>query len=189
MRINKKLYDYVPLIPTIHKQPIDFTKKETKEYYEWFMIHIDERSDYLRNRVARDLHVPLELLNYSFYSLKLIWRWFLSVADLDQTSGLGLSVFSYYVVRDIGMYVGKVFTKNYSIITWTVKTKPKNYISVNEPLLMGFIDDNPSYPKPFHPDFEPIGCVYSCALNMIDKTCHEDDLYNMCMKFCSWIPK
>lgn len=214
MRKNKKLYDYTPLIPPISKLPINFTKTETQEYYKWFMAHIDERSDYLRERIAQDMCISLDLLDFSLESLKLVWKWFLDVADLDKKSifepqkrskenksnsfihdflssdnDLHLSVFSYYVVRDIGMYVGKMFTSCYSNISWSVKTKPKNYISVNEPLLVGFIDDNLDYPKPFYPDFEPIGCVYTCALNLIDNTSQENDLYNLCAKFCSMIPQ
>lgn len=214
MRFTKKMENYVPLVPPIVKNYIDFSDAEAKEYFEWFLSHIDERSDYLRSKVADDLSISIDELNYSIDSLKIVWNWFLGIAEVKKCSqnifshsfGLfsdkynvttnmindgqsELTVFTYYVLRDIGMYIGKVFKINFPILEWSYKTKPKNYISVNEPLLIGFVDNNPTYPKPFYPDLEPISFVESCALNLLDKSHHPDDLYNQCLKWIKWIPK
>ncbi len=202
LKRKNRLYDYVPLVPPIQKSPIDFTHSETEAYFAWFTGHIDERAEYLRNRVARDLQIPVDGLNFSIESLKPVWKWFLDIADYDKRLARKfhsadaftlvkspLSVNSLCAIRDIGMYVGKMFTTRYPCLSWTVKTKPKNYISVNEPLLVGFVDDDPSYPKPFYPDFEPCGVVYTLALGLFDQTAREDDLYDVCMKFSGWIPK
>ena len=87
------------------------------------------------------------------------------------------------------MYIAKVFCVNYPVLKWTIKSRPKNYVSVNEPLPVGFVDDQPDYPKPFHPDLEPISLVRRCALNIFDGTQHEDDLYQWCLHYVKWIPK
>ena len=215
MRYTSKMENYIPLVPPIDKPYIELTKAEAKEYFEWFISHIDERADYLRMKVAEDFNIPIDELNFSVASLKTIWKWFLGIAEIKKTHRYNwnqpigsfsvkvkpfikyvmcepqkeLSVFSYFVLRDIGMYVGKVFKSNYPILEWTFKTKPKNYISVNEPLLVGFVDDNPLYPKPFYPDLEPISFVEGCALNLLDRTHHEDDLYELCLRWIEWIPR
>ena len=214
MRLTKNMKNYIPLVPPIDKPYIDMNKKEAQAYFDWYIAHIDERADYLREKVAEGLSLPIDSLDFSLESLKPIWRWFLSVAEItktpkrelklfkkalkdypqsfidaiaDESSGR-LSLFTKFVLRDIGMYAGKMFTTNYPALKWTFKTTPKNYISVNEPLLVGFIDDNPTYPKPFHPDFEPIASAECCALNILDHTQHEDDFYNVCFRFTKWIP-
>ena len=81
-----------------------------------------------------------QLVDFSMESLVYVWRWFLQVAELQKTpeevfknirrelemSGAPgefiedeirersreLSIFSRYVIRDIGMYVGKMFVTN-----------------------------------------------------------------------------
>ena len=201
LKRKNRLHDYVPLVPPVQKAPIDFTQAETEAYFAWFMAHIDERAEYLRNRVARDLQIPIDELDFSIESLKPVWKWFLDVADFNRhlarkfrsadaftPVNSPLSVNSLCVIRDIGMYVGKTFTTQYPCLSWTVKTKPKNYISVNEPLLVGFVDADPSYPKPFYPDFEPLGAVYTLALGLFDQTARANDLYDLCVKFSGWVP-
>ena len=201
LKRKDRLRDYVPLVLPIPKNAIDFTHFETEAYFAWFMEHIDERAEYLRNRVARDLQISVDELDFSIDSLKPVWKWFLDIADYDQRLArkfrsadaftpvkCPLSESSLCVIRDIGMYVGKTLTTRYPGLSWTVKTKPKNYISVNEPLLVGFVDADPSYPKPFYPDFEPLGAVYTLALGLFDQTARANDLYDLCVKFSGWVP-
>lgn len=215
MKFTESMKEYKPLIPPIDKPFIDMSKAEAQAYFDWYISHVDERAEYLKTKVAEKLQIPLNKLDYSLESLKLIWKWFLGVAEISRISKKeiqhlkkslkdypqsfidsmigdsheGLSIFTQFVLRDIGMYVGKVFTTNYPSIKWTFKTTPKNYISVNEPLLVGFVDSNPSYPKPFYPDLEPIGFAEGCAVKLISKTEHENDLYDICNKWIQWIPK
>jgi hypothetical protein len=213
MRLTKNMRNYLPLAIPLNKPIDNLTEQEAKAYFEWFLAHIDERAEYLSVKVSSGLGIPREALDYSFESLKLVWRWFLSVAEITKTprkylkelknslkghprsfinhmievSKEELSIFSSYVLRDIGMYVGKTFALNYPKLEWTYITKPKNLISVNRPVLIGFIDDNPSYPKPFHPDFDPIAVAERCAANLFDKTHTEDDLYTWCKKWEQWV--
>ena len=64
-----------------------------------------------------------------------------------------------YIVRDIAMLMSLVFTENYSQLYWDIAVKPKRYVFFHHPVLRGFLDTNPSYPKPFSPDFEPVHMV------------------------------
>lgn len=216
MKLTENMKNYEPLLIPIGKPPIEFSKAETKEYFDWFLAQIDERADYLRGKVSAGLGVMIDQLDFSFESLKLIWKWFLQVAEVTEKpkevlkqlkktlkgepqsvinytlsqEKEELSVFTEYVLRDIGMYLSKAFIHNYPILEWVIKTKPKNYVHVNEPLLVGFIDDNPTYPKPFYPDLEPIDLARTPAMNLLRGIkSNENDLYDVCMQYIQWIPK
>lgn len=214
MKLTKNMKNYNPLIIPLDKPVEELTKKEAKWYFDWFLANINERSEYLKKKISNDLEYPIEKIDNSFESLRIVWKWFLNIAEVSRTtwrvfdetkkeslghlqnieehimkgSGKDLTVFTRYVLRDIGMYVGKVFIENSPFIEWTYRTTPKTYISVNEPILVGFIDDNPNYPKPFYPDLNPIALVEVCALNILDKTQQADDLYNTCVKWKNWLP-
>ncbi len=215
MKFSEKQMNYEPLIIPLNKSFMYLSKKESQEYFDWFISHIDERSEYLRQKISNDLNISIEVLNYSLDSLIPIWKWFLQVAEISKTSKKDLkqleksltrqqqslikhieeasedelSVFTEYVLRDIGMYLAKMFISNYPILKWTIKRSPKTYVHVNVPLIVGFVDDNPSYPKPFHPDLEPIDLARTPAMNLFSKTQQDDDLYNVCKKWIQWIPK
>ncbi len=215
MKISEKQINYEPLIIPLNKSFMDLSKKESQEYFDWFISHIDERAEYLRQKVSNGLGISIELLDYSLNSLKPIWKWFLQVAEISKTSKKDLkqleksltgqqqsfikhmveqskeelSVFTEYVLRDIGMYLAKIFILNYPILEWTIKRTPKTYVHVNVPLIIGFVDDNKDYPKPFHPDLEPIDLARTPAMNLFSKTQQDDDLYDVCKKWTQWIPK
>ena len=99
-----------------------------------------------------------------------------------------LSIRTEYILRDIGMYIGKMFISNYESLKWTIRYKPKSYIYVNVPIIVGFVDDKPEYPKPFHPDLEPIDLARTPAMKIFDGTQKENDLYERCREWMSIIP-
>lgn len=209
MKIFKKVAEYEPLLMPINKPFQEMTKKEADAYYEWFLSKIDERSEYLREVISKSLHIQREQLDFTLDSTVLIWKWFLGVAELTKTpqgvldnlrkgllgqqqsfidhmveqSRVELSVCTEYILRDIGMYLGKMFVSNYENLSWTIRYKPKSYIYVNMPLVVGFIDDKPEYPKPFHPVLEPIDLARTPAMNIFDGTQKENDLYERCREW------
>ena len=215
MMYPDKQINYKPLVIPLTKSFVNLSKQESQEYFDWFISHIDQRSDYLRLQISKDLDVSIETLNFSLDSLVPIWRWFLQIAEIAKTSPKDLkdleeslarqpqsfirqiveqskdklSVFTEYVLRDIGMYLAKMFITNYPILQWTIKRTPKTYVHVNVPLIVGFVDNNPSYPKPFHPDLEPIDLARTPAMNLFSETQQDDDLYNVCNRWIQWIPK
>jgi len=215
MRLTENMINYNPLPIPFHKPFEELSKKEANDYFDWFISNVGERSDYLRGKVASGLNISEECLDFSLDSLKPIWMWFLQVAEVSKTpkdvlkkykkSMIGqpksyvdhminnhlneeLSVFTEYVLRDIGMYIGKLFIDNYPCLKWTIKYTPKSYVYVNVPLIVGFIDDDESYPKPFHPDMDPIFVARAPAMKLFEKTQKDDDLYERCMKWAQWVP-
>ena len=127
------------------------TKKEADAYSEWFLSKIDERSEYLREIVSEGLRIDIKQLDFTLDSTLLIWKWFLKEAKLDKTpeneldkirkgllgqpqsfidqmvemARVELSIRTEYILRDIGMYIGKMFISNYENLKWTIKYKPK----------------------------------------------------------------
>lgn len=215
MIITENMRNYSPLVPPIEKTYSEFTKKEADRYFDWFLSNVDERADYLVKKVSEGINIPIEKLNFTLESLIPIWKWFLSVAEIAKTSDEDLkmieaslkgmpapcvnhmiksfekklSLFSEYVLRDIAMYVSKMFISNYPCLKWRVKYTPKRYIYVNQPIIVGFIDDNPDYPKPYFPDLEPIDLVRLAALRLINgRTVSENDLYDSCKEWVGWVP-
>lgn len=136
MEMSENQKNYIPLIAPLKKSIQELSKRESREYFEWFVSHIDERADYLKEKVSNGLNIPIESLDFSLESLKAIWEWFLSVAEVSKTSKDDLkrlersltghpqsfidsileqskerlNVFTEYVLRDVGMYVAKMFT-------------------------------------------------------------------------------
>ena len=208
--LSQRKKNYMPLIPPIAKAAFDFSEEEAKEYFTWFVAHIDERAEYVAGKAARGLNIPIEKMDYGMASMKLLWQWFLRIAETEkrknvrkfpfsenrkqafaesiyQNAGSGLSVFTEYVLRDIGMYVGKSFTSRHQMIQWGYKTKPKRYAFVNTPLLMGFVDG--SYTPPFHAEYDPIQLVRGLAMRMIEHRESPEDLFDFLMRWENMIPK
>lgn len=216
---NECLANYNPLVFPLNKPPYEYTMREAKQYFNWYMEHLDERCEYLRQTVSSQLPINIESLDFSFQSLVPLWRWFLSVAevttwenpildeirnnsslsddkrrfflDVHSSNNRHLSTFTEYVIRDIGMYVGKVFTIAYpNHITWSFIHKPKNHIHVNQPGLIGFLLTKEDFLNhvPAAPDylFEPIHMTQVQAQKLTRNASSEMDLYNICM---IWQPK
>lgn len=136
-RLQKKIDRYQPLIPPFTKDPLDYTPREAKVYFLWYMDHLDERCKYVTEKAASWLKGSTAMFDYSFESLRYLWDWFLHDLETDlyknvyPTQGIEhkapsgntnlqsltasdpnekcISVYSELVLRDIGMYVGQVF--------------------------------------------------------------------------------
>lgn len=209
----KKSYPYEIAIPRF-KFELDFDKmtgKQTKEYFQWFISQIPTRIEYLSFKCAEYLNIPQEKLDLSPESLILIWRWFLQVAQIGKTpkrelkrlreelgdfpesfrdyviedSSEELTITTEYILRDIGMYMGEIFNREYDHIEWGYYSRPKSDMFVNKPLLIGFKDT--AFDPPFETVFEPIHMVGVQAANLFDKTHNENDLiklYKIWSKHC-----
>ena len=119
--------------------------------------------------------MPIGSLDFSIESLIFIWRWFLKIAELKRIPkavlndirkelkangepkefiedmvrehSVELSAFSRYVIRDIGMYVGKMFVTNFRTLRWDYHTDTKKDSFANMPQIFGFVDT--TYNPPF----------------------------------------
>ena len=198
---------YDLLIPPIGLNFQKMTPKQAKENFDWFISKIPERMNYFRNRCAKDLNILPEELNYSPESLVVIWRWFLKTAKMEKTPKDELekmkegakifgesfinreqfTVATKFVIRDIGMYVGQVYTINYPLLYWHYRTRPRNSINVNQPLIAGFRAKYIGNEGDVY--FQPIHMVEVQAANFYDKSQKETDIYNIFTKWVEYIPK
>jgi len=208
---------YRPLVPLNSSKPIeDYTDEERRVYYNWFMENLAPRCEYLRRLVAEDAAVTITSLDYSFESLRPLWKWFLSRARIlvkrnlppyeyatkygteneykgekvSNKFSMRFDIKTEMMIRDIGMYVGMVFTKTYPVqIVWICQREKD--VHANLPVLAGFEQkiDTSGAPlkKAFHPKFEPIWMTGVQAAKMFEDNAKPDDLYNMCMLWSQWI--
>lgn len=196
---NKKT-QYSILIPPISKPFTQFTVEDAKVFFDWYLSAIPERIDYLAE------HTNIEL-NFSTHSLEELWKWFIQEAKVVQTSSSGteyllthrhtrfsdsisssmrqqLSLETEYVIRDIAMYIGKMFTYNHQNITWTYHTDIEKDSFANMPILQGFVEKN--FTPNFYPTFEPNHMVRIQAFRLLRGNANFRDLVNL---YCKWEEK
>ena len=104
-----------------------------------------------------------------------------------------LSTKTEYLIRDIGMYVGKTLVAQYpQHLSWTYRSAPQSDIFVNTPLLTGFVQTEDmrgnALPQPFHPQFEPIHMTGVQAVKILRGRQANEDLYRICLLWSGWIP-
>lgn len=191
-----KKASYDVLLPPIAKSFDKFTKQEAQDYFEWFVSKIGERTDYLR------INTGLRL-DYSSESLVSLWAWFLRNAEIEVTPKEQLeflrkqleesknpltdvilrehakqfSLKTECMIRDIGMYWGEIFVKNYPTVYWSYYTKPRNDLFVNRPVLLGF--PNEIFPEKRGMPFEPVHMVHVRACRLLDGDAAKRDLLDI----------
>ncbi len=214
MRKEDVQQNYEPLPLPIDKPFEKLSKQEAKRYFDWFISHVDERSDYVRSNVAEFLDLSLNALDFSMESIIPVWKWFLQAAEIQPTPKLRLnqlrnalvarhkpeqfidyiveannkelSLLSLYMIRDIGMYTGKSFLMNYPVLKWGYHTDTKKDSFANIPQIFGFV--NYSYNPPFEMQFDPIHYAEMAAGNLLVGSATENDLYDFCMRWVKWVP-
>lgn len=197
---------YEILVPPLGLNFRSMNSKQAKENFDWFISKLPERTQYLGDRCIKDMKISSEKLDLVPNSLIILWKWFLETARIEKTPDdivfqmkknyghLGESFINYnqftvstqFILRDIGMFLGEIFTHNFEVIHWDYYTKPKNDIFVNQPLLVGFVDCQ--YHPPFKLPFQPIHMAEVQASKIFDKTAKETDLYEIYYKWIKYIP-
>jgi len=152
--------NYYYMIPPVVKPFKEMTEVEAKEYFDWFMLEIANRIELLSD-YKKEEKGGVEL-DYSEESLHFLWKWFekyIKFIDLSEDeyiekinsypdwmknyiSKQKISYETYKLLWDISIYFAEVVIKNSNgKIYWAFHTKPKNSESLNEPVLVGFLDD------------------------------------------------
>jgi len=150
-----------------------FTKKETEEYFQWYVEQVPYRINLLERFVQSE--DPSVFFDWTPESLIGLWRWFETkiefVEKSDQElkeelenypewmhSEISKEKFSFETLKyitDISSYFAEVVIRNSNgKIQWGYFTKSKKRMSVNEPVLLGFTADI---------DLNPRLIVYNCA--------------------------
>lgn len=191
-------YDIFELECPIKKDSFDvFSKREAELYFKWYTEHIDERIQYLQSYI--DLENPAIRLNFSVDSLVPVWEWYEKkiivehytkrelkreakkypdwLRDEILSDDTKISVNTLAICDDLAIYFAEVIRKNNpDIIYWGYYTKPKNRMSVNEPVLLGFEKGI---------EMNPRRILYHCTLSSVEEPEKNMlfDLYHTWMRY------
>ena len=136
---------------------VNFTKKEAEQYFRWYLEQREERIEYLQNLVYQER----EDISFDFTpeSLIKLWEWYEGKIVVEPRSTeeiekereeevywmrpyvpeeqLALSTCN--IAMDVAIYFAEVMVRNNAPkIYWGYYTKPRNMVSVNMPVLLGF---------------------------------------------------
>lgn len=167
---------------------LEMNKRQVKEYFDWYISQIDHRISLLSDTVMEE--DTTVCFDYSVESLIPLWEWYenkISFRKLDDSeyqdrlhkypdwmksyiSNEDLSYTTLVYGMDIALYFAEVLIRNTEKkVKWGYFTKPRNRMSVNEPTLLGFKNDD---------DLNPRLIVLNCARRS-RKERQKTRLYNM----------
>ena len=150
---------YEGVDPPLEKEFYLLNKKEAKRYFDWFIGIIPERIAMLRRAVIED--GIGDILDFTPESLVPLWRWYLTEVEIEELSQeeyesrlasvpeyIREHVDKYEIAHgyrliawDISIYFAECMLKACPKLSWGIVFKPKNYVSVNRPILVGFEHD------------------------------------------------
>lgn len=159
----------------------DFTKDEAELYFKWYTEHICERIKHLEEYIRMD--DILAKLDFSVASLIPIWDWYESRIEIEHytlrelkkkakdypewlrreilSDDTKISLKTLAICSDLAIYFAEVIRRNNTEhIYWGYYTKPKNRMSVNEPVLLGFANNI---------EMNPRRILYNCTLESTEK--------------------
>lgn len=200
---NFRIDNYDILLPPFQLDYDHWNHETAQTYLNWFVAHVQERASYVLHQSDSMAHIQDSV---SSEALLHVWKWFLRIAEIEPVpqqelelqrakfarfgeNFIGktrLSIRTEYILRDIGMLVGAVFTANHNCLYWDFDGKPKKYIFLNRPVLKGFRDLR--YEKTFSPVFEPVHMVGIQAAKHLDGTAKSSDLVNLYKHWEQHIP-
>lgn len=146
--------------PYVDEEFRDFSKKQAKEYFQWYLGQIEHRIEVLSKWLEYEGE-EIEL-DYSPESLIPLWKWYEKHITLeykteeelereraqypewmrDYISPTEISIETLKFAADIAIYFAETMIKNnQGKVYWGYYTKPKNRASVNEPVVLGFKAD------------------------------------------------
>lgn len=199
--------DYDFLLPPLKLDHYDWSKKEAEQYFHWFVKCVPIRAEYVMGKALEHAGLQIDDSMDPETILQFVWAWFLSVATTEKVPTkerirnklrfgqfgdsfcpkVRLSASTEFIIRDIGMLMGYLYTKNHSCLKWELLTKPKNHIFFNHPVLSGFVDAD--YSPPFHTKMEPIHMVGVQAVRLLDGRARDTDLRNIYSIWKRMIPE
>ena len=172
--------------------PFDFdsfdniSKIQAREYFQWYISQSEIRIDLLRAFINENHSERIDLDN-SPESLVSLWIWFEDDVLFGEQGFVSKGGNDGYNVElpnevlkinlDISFYFAEVFLYNNPSITWGYFTKPKNRMSVNKPVLVGFKADM---------DLDPRLIVRNCAYRSINNK-NSKNLYNIYINWLDFI--
>lgn len=158
-----------------------FSKEDAKEHFEWYISQIPFRLKQLEEFLNNECDTNLTL-NYEPSSLIPLWEWFennIKVEKLTEEeiqeelkkypewlheeirkNDTKFTTLSLAIGMDIAIYFAETFIRNNPSVKWWYFIKPKSHISVNRPVLLGFINKV---------DLDPRRIVFTCMQKSMEE--------------------
>lgn len=188
--------EYEMMVPPFkHTGFENLKKKETHEYFKWYVSQIGHRIKVLEDYILNEGENII--FDYSPESLIPLWTWYekkIIIVDKmadefaedlskypewmhNEISKTKISLETLKFGMDIAIYFAEIIIKECNgKIQWGYFTKPKNRMSVNEPTLLGFEGNN---------DLNPRLIVINCTRRSSreSKNTRLYDVYNTWMEY------
>jgi hypothetical protein len=157
----------------------EMSRKELKDYFQWFMGQIPERIDELANAVRQTPGYEAWQPDKTPASLDMLGEWFAGQVETRQRTAEEIqeirsrSVYpidipseeltnrTFSLAVDTGMYLSQVFSRNYPSLRWDQPSGNKKYVDYGQPVLADF---GPAGP------FNPTHIIVTLAYGLVDKT-------------------
>lgn len=186
--------DYKLMIaPFEHNGFCNLSKKQAEEYFQWYVGQSKSRIDQLHKYIQTTSKTTFSC-EYTPESLVDLWDWFETQiymvkkdeeeyqAELkkfpewvhNSISRDKFSVQTLAIITDISFYFAETFIKCNPVISWGYFTKPKNEVSVNMPVLLGFKANM---------KLDPRRVVYICA----QKSSEKQDKNRLLDTYRTWV--
>jgi hypothetical protein len=155
----------------------DMSKKELRDYYNWFQKAIPERIDELDSAVRSSDGFEDWRSGYTPSSLNPLGNWFatqvqyrprteeemqeIAIQSPFPRSNQVMTNRTISLAMDIAMYFGQVLLRNHPSLRWEQPFGSKKYIDYGQPVLAGFSDGVP---------MNPVRIITTFASGLNDKT-------------------
>ena len=186
-------FRYKVLYPPFSKELQVMSKRELKEYYDWFMGQIPQRVNILSNFVTSSKGFEKWKADCKPSSLKLLGKWFsqnvdkreLTKKELDdiyldapdwfqkvEVEKWDLTDKSYSIAFDIGQYFSQVILRNNPNFKWK-QIKAKKHADFGQPVIIGI----------GMAELNPINLITIIGLKLVEKGCTGSELLRMYLRW------
>ena len=151
--------NYIIDVPPMEFESFDsMNSKQAQEFFDWYVGNTGKRVKTLFEYISKTGNNKIQA-DFRKQSLIDVWGWFecnitTEFMDfkemLENIRGNKISFFkaisnpkkitslTYAIAMDIAIYFAETFISNNNSVYWGFFTKPKNRMSVNKPVLLGF---------------------------------------------------
>ena len=156
----------------------EMTKKELKDYFQWFMGILPDRVDELSRAVHETPGFQSWQADTTSISLDLLGDWLASqvetrprtdeeIREIKRRSKFPIDVptleltnKTFSLAMDVGMYISQVFLQNQPSLRWDQQFGNKRFVDYGQPVLIEFI----SAP------FNPVGMMVTLSYGLASKS-------------------
>lgn len=145
----------------------DMTIQEAKQLFDWYIAEIPNRIELLLRACRATGGQLSEKLDFTSDSLILIWDWYKNKIktiprSTEEINAMKqrLPLFTHGDIKtwdldrgtqvlamDISIYFAEIFVRQFPNIKWGYLIKPKSHVDLNQPILIGFKNNDDMNPR------------------------------------------